>query len=127
MNKTLISLACFLFLIALTLLPLMEVDPEVVQPGDWVVTYEAPRSPTWQHVRGQFVREHPRCEACGTDKNLNVHHIKPFHTNPELELDTSNLITLCRDHHFKIGHLSNWSKSNPNVVKDARTERTKYK
>lgn len=95
-------------------------DPEEVQPSDWRVTFEQPRSPKWSDVRAAYVRQNPRCVACGTNKNLNVHHIKPFHTNPELELDISNLITLCREHHFTIGHKSNWKNSNPNVREDCR-------
>lgn len=37
---------------------------------------------------------------------LQVHHVKPFKEQPELELDSSNLITLCllRDCHVDIGH-----------------------
>jgi 5-methylcytosine-specific restriction endonuclease McrA len=62
--------------------------------------------------------------VCGHDKDLNVHHIKPFHEFPELELVDANLITLCegvlrgRDH-LRFGHLGNWKISNPNVRADA--------
>ena len=92
------------------------------------MTYEGPRSSEWVSVRNEFVRLHPRCEACGSGYQLNVHHIKPFHLYPELELDEGNLITLCREHHFRIGHdpdgkgpaKPNWSASNPNVRTDAK-------
>lgn len=77
------------------------------------------RSSHWPSVRAKFVKAHPRCEACGVAEGLNVHHIKPYQSNPELELDPTNLITLCRTHHFSIGHLGNWHKANPNVSKDA--------
>lgn len=88
------------------------------------ILYEGQRSSHWQSVRNEFVKLHPRCEACGSNLDLNVHHIKPFHENPELELDTDNLITLCREHHFRIGHdpdgpwgwrRPSWSLSNPDV------------
>ncbi len=62
------------------------------------MTFEGPRASEWVYVRNEFVRRHPRCEACGGSYNLNVHHIKPFHLYPELELDEDNLITLCRWH-----------------------------
>jgi hypothetical protein len=77
---------------------------------------------------------HPACEACGTTAELNVHHIKPFHIYPELELDHTNLITLCRVHHFTIGHDSDgpwkpakpaWTSANPNVVADSKKWKTK--
>jgi 5-methylcytosine-specific restriction endonuclease McrA len=95
------------------------------------ITFEGPRASEWVYVRNEFVRRHPRCEACGSGYQLNVHHIKPFHLYPELELDEGNLITLCREHHFRIGHdpdgkgpaKPNWSLSNPNVRSDAASMR----
>lgn len=97
------------------------------------MTFEGPRASEWVYVRNEFVRRHPRCEACGSDYQLNVHHIKPFHLYPELELDEGNLITLCREHHFRIGHdpdgkgpaKPNWSASNPNVRSDAANMRSR--
>jgi 5-methylcytosine-specific restriction protein A len=99
------------------------------------MTFEGPRASEWVYVRNEFVRRHPRCEACGGSYNLNVHHIKPFHLYPELELDEGNLITLCREHHFRIGHdpdgkgpaKPNWSASNPNVRSDAESMRSKVR
>ena len=97
------------------------------------MTYEGPRASEWVYVRNEFVRRHPRCEACGSGYNLNVHHIKPFHLYPELELVESNFITLCRDCHYHVGHdpdgpgpaKPNWSASNPNVRSDAANMRIK--
>jgi hypothetical protein len=55
---------------------------------------------------------------------LQVHHIKPFHLHPNLELDPRNLITLCelpgRDHHLLIGHLDEWESYNVNVRDGAK-------
>ena len=92
------------------------------------MTYEGPRSSEWVQVLSDFVRKHPRCEACGSGYNLNVHHIVPFHQRPDLELVEDNLITLCREHHFRIGHdpdgkgprKPSWLESNPNVRQDAK-------
>ena len=83
------------------------------------VPFGGERSSKWPAVRNYFVKLHPACEACGSKDSLNVHHIIPFHERPDLELDLTNLITLCRDHHFSLGHFRNWSKSNPNVRRDA--------
>jgi hypothetical protein len=43
----------------------------------------------------------------------------PFHIRPNLELDPSNLITLCRGHHLYVGHNGNWKLWNPRVREDA--------
>lgn len=92
----------------------------------------AERSGRWSTVRKHYIEDHPVCEACGSSEDLNVHHVKPFHVHPELELDPENLVTLCREHHFHIGHdpdgpdgprNPNWKLSNPNVRSDARKYR----
>lgn len=65
------------------------------------------------------------CRCCGGAQDLNVHHIKPFHIDAALELDPNNLVTLCREHHFHIGHHDNWKNANPNVCADCDTMRAK--
>ena len=67
----------------------------------------------------------PGCAACGyRGQGLQVHHIKPFHLHPTLELDPRNLITLCevkgRDHHLLLGHLDEWESYNVNVRRDVK-------
>lgn len=78
-----------------------------------------PRSPKWTMVRNAHLDKYPECAACGSTEDLNVHHIQPFHQFPELELEPSNLITLCRPHHFNLGHRRNWKDWNPYVKEDA--------
>jgi len=82
----------------------------------------APRSGSWPTVRKHFLETpgNDCCAVCGSREQIEVHHVKPFHEHPELELDPTNFITLCRDHHFHVGHLDNWKNSNPNVREDAR-------
>jgi hypothetical protein len=80
------------------------------------------RSPHWKTVEKDFIKKHPFCAACGTTMKLQVHHIVPFHIAKNLELDPSNLITLCmsvKECHYLIGHHDSWKDSNPNVVADA--------
>ena len=80
------------------------------------------RSSKWFEVRDLFVKSNPTCAACGGNIKLQVHHMQPFHLHPELELDSTNLITLCESGtkcHLEIGHLGNWKNFNPNVVQDA--------
>lgn len=80
------------------------------------------RSPLWPKVEKAYRKLNPVCECCGSKIKLNVHHKKPFHLYPTLELDPTNLITLCMDPskecHLKIGHGDDFKDYNPNVVTD---------
>jgi hypothetical protein len=74
-------------------------------------------------VRKHHLEKNPTCAACGGTTLLNVHHIQPFHIHPELELDPTNLITLCEDPmklcHCAVGHAFDWKSYVPTVVEDA--------
>lgn len=88
---------------------------------------EGSRSPHWPAMRRQWLEAHPTCAACGGRDHLEVHHQKPFHLHPELELEPSNLITLCerpgRECHYLWGHNGeSWSEFNPEVVADTAAE-----
>jgi 5-methylcytosine-specific restriction enzyme A len=80
------------------------------------------RSPLWTTVRRKHLKDEPNCQYCGGTDNLEVHHVKPYHLHPELELEQSNLITLCEEEgtlcHLKVGHLGNWRLVNVNVRLD---------
>lgn len=83
------------------------------------------RSPQWRKVRAQHLKDYPKCEACGGTDNLEVHHVKPFHMYPELELTPSNHITLCEQKgklcHYFWGHLNlSWSTWNTHVRDDVK-------
>lgn len=83
------------------------------------------RSPEWRRVEKEHLLREPACMACGyKGHGLQVHHIKPFHLHPHLELDPDNLMTLCevkgRDHHLLLGHLDEWESFNENVKRDIR-------
>ena len=80
----------------------------------------AVRSPEWKTVRKLHLeREGCCCQACNKNSKLEVHHIIPVHINRTLELDPSNLITLCYRCHLVFGHLSDYKSWNENVVKDS--------
>lgn len=87
--------------------------------------YEAAqgRSSRWPKVRAEHLAKWPTCAACGGAKDLDVHHVRPYHLAPKLELDPENLLTLCRqsevlgiDCHRIFGHAGNWAS----YVKDVR-------
>ena len=78
------------------------------------------RSSQWRKVRAKHLEGNPCCAACGRKDNLQVHHIVPYHLNPDLVLEPSNLITLCGKYcHFVFGHFMDWKSWNENVVRDS--------
>jgi len=81
------------------------------------------RSPRWPEARKKFLETHPICAACLDATRLQVHHVKPFHLRPELELDPQNFMTLCmgpNECHLKLGHGDSFQSYNPNVRENAR-------
>ena len=83
----------------------------------------SPRSPKWQALRNAYIKAHPSCIVCGR-KAEEVHHLRSFATAPELELDLSNLRSVCHDCHFAIGHLFNFQHENPSLDLHARILRS---
>lgn len=80
------------------------------------------RSPKWAGVRDAYLKLHSQCMACGGKKHLQVHHIRPFHLDAKLELDPSNLVTLCMSRsecHLDIGHGGDFKAYNPDVLEHA--------
>ena len=84
----------------------------------------AKRSGHWPTVRKHHLEKNPACAVCGGTEKIEVHHIKPFHLFPALELDPTNLITLCESKHNGVnchllfGHLGNFKCLNSTVVED---------
>ena len=95
---------------------LAEILSDTDDPG---ILLGADRSSHWKVVRNDHLRRFPEGAACGNSEKLYVHHIQPFHLKPELELESSNLITFCYDHHLQTGHYGNWRDFNPNCARDA--------
>lgn len=81
------------------------------------------RSSEWPKVRAEHIKVQPKCAVCGGAERLQVHHIRPFHLHPELELDPTNLITLCESKghncHLLFGHLLNFKSFNVDVKSDS--------
>lgn len=71
---------------------------------------------SWQTCRRRFLKKVGKiCVCCDSRKKIQVHHKKPRHLFPELALVFSNLIALCRDCHFHIGHLNSYFTYNAAV------------
>ena len=80
------------------------------------------RSPRWAKVRALHIALHPECAACGTTKRQQVHHVKPYHLDPMLELDLKNLLTLCMgplECHERLGHGDDFKAYNPMIREHA--------
>jgi 5-methylcytosine-specific restriction endonuclease McrA len=78
------------------------------------------RSPEWRFIEKTKVKEVQQCEICGSNKRLQVHHVKPFARFPELELEESNLVVLCmgpNECHLQCGHGGSFRAYNPDVRK----------
>ena len=83
------------------------------------------RSSKWRKVRNAFKKKNPKCLCCGGKIKIEIHHILPFHSHPELELEESNLMTLCEREkygincHQLIGHTGNYRKINHSAELDS--------
>lgn len=56
------------------------------------------------------------CAWCKRTVNLNRHHVIPQAANPALRDVKENLVVLCRDCHFVLGHRCDWRQYNPDVL-----------
>lgn len=73
---------------------------------------------SWQKCRRQFLKIVAKvCVCCDSKKKIQVHHKLPRHARPDLALSHSNLIALCSDCHFHIGHLNSYFYYNEEVDK----------
>jgi len=78
----------------------------------------ATRGSEWRKARSAQLTLEPWCVCCGRNDKLEVHHLVPWHINEELRTTSSNLITLCRECHFRFGHFCNWKDYNRSVRQD---------
>jgi 5-methylcytosine-specific restriction protein A len=103
-----------------------------------------PRSPQWPAVEKAHLAKEPCCQVCGGKQQLNVHHKKPYHLFPELELADgtgrwcqlkdaagqfiNNLITLCNAKrcHITFGHGGDFKAYNENVEADVANARDMF-
>jgi hypothetical protein len=91
------------------------------------------RASEWLKIRKAYLQEFSTCAVCGGGEKLEVHHKIPFQYRPDLELELSNLITLCESKkrgvicHLFFGHLGNYRDFNMKVVEDSEIWRAKLK
>ena len=61
------------------------------------------------------------CSWCHRVNNLNRHHIVPKSVDPSKRNDPHNIVVLCRECHFVLGHRCNWKHYNPDVLEMVNT------
>src|SRR3990167_6514861 len=80
--------------------------------------FGASRSPQWASFRKKHIKD--KCEICGRNKELQLHHFLPVHLFPAQELNPENVYTLCRDCHLSFGHLFSFYSYNPYLKEDIK-------
>lgn len=90
----------------------------------WILSV---RSGKWATFRKEFLVKNPSCCACGTKKNLTVHHIVPVGVDASKELLEENCMTLCKTCHFVFGHLHSYTSWNEDVRKDCEAHLNKVR
>jgi 5-methylcytosine-specific restriction endonuclease McrA len=56
----------------------------------------------WLKLKSKQIYQKKKCEICGSNIELHIHHILHRSSNPELTFDEENLIVLCKNCHLKI-------------------------
>jgi len=84
-----------------------------------------------QRAKTKHRKVHQRCAVCGVaatffSRNNDVHHKTPVHVDPNAATDKDNLVTMCRLHHWLVGHLRNWRTWNRGVIKHIEVVKHAY-
>ena len=70
----------------------------------------------WRKTRSEFLKNQPLCQMCGITRELQVHHVYPWHLFIPLRFVHDNLVTLCQPCHFRFGHWQDWHRFNPEIL-----------
>lgn len=82
------------------------------RPDAYILVREDRATPLWGYQQLKM----KDCAWCHRTVNLNRHHVVPQAANPALRDVKENLIVLCRDCHFVLGHRCDWKQYNPDVL-----------
>lgn len=74
-----------------------------------VVVLIAATSLAWRYTELKM----EECAWCHRKTDLNRHHVIQQAARPDLKDSQENLLVLCRDCHFVLGHRCNWKQYNP--------------
>lgn len=67
-----------------------------------------PRSSQWEPLSKELKKRWPICCFTGMPTTV-IHHIRPWHLFPELELDENNLAPVADWAHLYVAHVGNYS------------------
>lgn len=67
----------------------------------WIDAHDRNSSRYKEWRKAVFERDGFHCVKCGTKKDLQAHHIKPWKNNKALRYEVSNGVLLCRKCHLK--------------------------
>ena len=93
------------------------------------VKKRAKRSSRWPALERRTKKSVGACEACGSKKGLQLHHVQPYHLRPDLELEPSNLMVFCMavlgwECHLYLAHAGSFRGYNASIRVDAIDFRT---
>lgn len=87
----------------------------------------------YKNRREFFIKTDYKCQRCKSSEKLELHHIKPVYSHPELAYDKNNIEVLCkvchRKHHSMCSDYKKWrkkSKSNKLTVEWVKVKNIKY-
>lgn len=65
-----------------------------------------------KRAMNKYRKEHPNCELTGSNKKVQIHHIVPVWSNPDISDDPDNFIALstCANIHHIFGHDRSFAK-----------------
>ena len=70
----------------------------------------------WQRCKKEFYKKVPKvCVMCNNKKSVELHHKLPRHIRPDLAVDMTNLIALCKSCHLRSGHGGSYFKYNETI------------
>lgn len=87
-------------------------DKEESEADAYILTKPGTVTAQWKYQQMRM----SKCSWCSRTVDMNRHHIVPQAANPALRDVRENLVVLCRDCHFVLGHRCNWKQYNPDVL-----------
>ena len=78
-----------------------------------ITTNRESEHPGYNEWRESIIKRDQVCQCCGFDKHLEAHHLFGYKENPELAVNHSNGVTLCKFCHDKYHSVHGLKDINP--------------
>ena len=83
---------------------------------------KAYNSQAWRDLRLTYIMAHPMCEDCKRKPAVDIHHIKSFVVNNEIDwgllLDDNNLKALCKECHSETHNRQSGHQTNKKTIEE---------